>query len=157
MRVAGGGPIAVYAADGEEYVALTMNKIVWAFKVDGSVPARPAPPAPATVAPWDGRVVDTNRIELTTNIVQTIRTANRRVERRDEYAFSPARAHAAVGATVTFVNNGMQTHTIAARDGSWSTGPIKPGESGTVTIARAGEYEYVCQDHLWSMGQLVVQ
>jgi len=26
-----------------------------------------------------------------------------------------------------------------------------------VTMAKAGEYEYVCADHLWSMGQLVVQ
>ena len=101
--------------------------------------------------------MDTDKIELTTTIVQTIRTANRRVERHDEYTFNPARAHVAPGKSVTFVNTGKSAHTITARDGSWATGPIKPGESAAVTIARPGEYEYVCSDHLWSLGQLIVK
>jgi plastocyanin len=157
LRVNGGGPVMTFEAGGEQYVALTMNKIVWAFKLGGTVPPRPAPPAPFTVQPWEGRIADTDKIELTTTVVQTIRTANRRVERHDEYTFNPARAHVAPGASVTFVNTGKAGHTIAARDGSWTTGPIKPGESATVTIARPGEYEYVCSDHLWSMGQLIVK
>jgi plastocyanin len=134
-----------------------MNRIVWAFKLGGTVPPRPAPPAPFTVSPWEGRIVETDKVELTTTVVQTIRTANRRVERQDEYTFNPARVKVAPGAVVTFVNNGKAGHTIAARDGSWTTGPIKPGESAKITIAKAGEYEYVCSDHLWSMGQLIVQ
>ena len=157
LRVNGGGPVATYEAGGEQYVALTMNRIVWAFKLGGTVPPRPAPPPPFTVAPWEGSVVDTDRIELTTTIVQNIRTANRRVERHDEFAFSPARVRTKAGTPVTFVNTGGTVHTIAARDGSWTTGPIKPGESKTVTIAKAGEYEYVCTDHLWSLGQMIVQ
>ena len=157
LRVGGAGPVATYQVDGLQYVALTMNKIVWAFRLGGTVPARPAPTPQPTVAPWEGRIVDTDTIELTTNIVQNIRTANRRIERRDEYAFSPPRARAKAGTVVTFVNNGKMTHTIAARDGSWTTGPIAPGGSRAVTIAKAGEYEYVCRDHLWSMGQLIVQ
>jgi hypothetical protein len=52
---------------------------------------------------------------------------------------------------------GEVRHTIAARDGSWTTGPIRPGESATVTVTKPGEYEYVCSDHLWSMGQLIVE
>jgi len=94
---------------------------------------------------------------LTTTVVQTIRTANRRVERQDEYTFNPARAKVKPGTTVTFVNTGKSGHTIAARDGSWTTGPIRPGESATVTVTKPGEYEYVCSDHLWSMGQLLVE
>jgi plastocyanin len=93
---------------------------------------------------------------LTTTFVQNIRTANRRVERHDEFAFNPARARTKAGTPVRFVNTGRTVHTIAARDGSWTTGPIKPGESETVTIAKAGEYEYVCTDHLWSLGQMIV-
>ena len=157
LRVNGGGPVATFEAGGEQYVALTMNKIVWAFKLGGTVPPRPAPPAPFTVSPWEGRIVETGKIELTTTVVQTIRTANRRVERHDEYTFNPARARVAPGAVVTFVNTGKAPHTIAARDGSWTTGPIKPGDSARVTLAKAGEYEYVCADHLWSMGQIVVE
>jgi len=155
--VNGGGPVATFEAGGDQYVALTMNKIVWAFKLGGTVPPRPAPPAPFTVSPWEGRIVETDKVELTATVVQTIRTANRRVERQDEYAFNPARVKEAPGAVVTFVNNGRAAHTLAARDGSWTTGPIKPGESATVTMAKPGEYAYVCSDHLWSMGQLIVQ
>jgi plastocyanin len=121
------------------------------------VPPRPAPPAPFTVSPWEGRIVETDKVDLTTTVVQTIRTANRRVERQDEYTFNPARVKTTPGAVVTFVNNGKTGHTIVARDGSWTTGSIKPGESAQVTITKAGEYEYVCSDHLWSMGQLIVQ
>ena len=44
LRVNGGGPVATFEADGEQYVALTMNRIVWAFKLGGTVPQRPAPP-----------------------------------------------------------------------------------------------------------------
>jgi glucose dehydrogenase/plastocyanin len=157
LRVNGGGPVATYEANGEQYIALTMNKIVWAFKLGGTVPPRPAPPAPFTVSPWEGRIVETKRIELTSTTVQTIRTANRRVERHDEYAFNPARAKVLPGSVVTFVNTGKISHTIAARDGTWTTGPIRPGASASVAMTKAGEYEYVCSDHLWSMGQLVVQ
>jgi outer membrane protein assembly factor BamB len=59
LRVNGGGPVATFEAGGEQYVALTMNKIVWAFKLGGAVPPRPAPPAPFTVQPWEGRIVET--------------------------------------------------------------------------------------------------
>jgi plastocyanin len=32
-----------------------------------------------------------------------------------------------------------------------------PGTSGAVTIAKAGTYEYVCTEHPWSIGQLIVE
>jgi alcohol dehydrogenase (cytochrome c) len=157
LRVNGGGPVMTFEAGGEQYVALAMNRIVWAFKLGGTVPPRPAPPPPFTVQPWEGRIAEVDTIELTTTVVQTIRTANRRVERHDEYAFNPARVQATFGTSVRFVNTGKSVHTIAARDGSWTTGPIKPGESAAVSVARPGEYEYVCSDHLWSIGQLIVK
>jgi len=157
LRINGGGPVATYEVAGRQYVALAMNRIVWGFRLGGTIPPRPAPPPPFTISPWEGRVVDTNRIELTSLIVQTIRTAKRRVERHDEFAFNPARARVKAGSAVTFVNNGTMAHTIAARDGSWGTQRLAPGEAATVVISRAGEYEYVCTEHRWSMGQLLVE
>ena len=45
----GGGPVVTYELDGEQYVALTMNRLVWAFKLGGTVRAsRPAPDPPPT-------------------------------------------------------------------------------------------------------------
>src|SRR5262249_310732 len=44
----GGGSAIVYEDRGEELVALTMNRFIWAFKLRGTVPQRPAPQAPPT-------------------------------------------------------------------------------------------------------------
>ena len=38
----GGGPAVTYESDGVQYVALTMNHVVWAFKRGGTLPPRPA-------------------------------------------------------------------------------------------------------------------
>jgi hypothetical protein len=48
LRVNGGGPVATFETGGDQYVALTMNRIVWAFKLGGTVPPRPAPPRRGT-------------------------------------------------------------------------------------------------------------
>jgi quinoprotein glucose dehydrogenase len=47
-------------------------------------------------------------------------------------------------------------HTIAAQDGSWATGPLKPAEAGGVTFDKPGTYTYICKEHPWSHGQIVV-
>ena len=58
---------------------------------------------------------------------------------------------------MTWTNPTDLTHTIAARDGSWTTGPIAPGGSGSVVLDAAGEHEYICTEHPWTIGQLVVE
>jgi plastocyanin len=58
---------------------------------------------------------------------------------------------------VTFSNTTTLSHLVAARDGSWSTGSIAPGGSASIVVDRPGTYEYVCHDHLWSIGQLIVE
>jgi plastocyanin len=57
---------------------------------------------------------------------------------------------------ITWTNTSKIAHAIVARDGSWSTGTIQPGGSGTVTVMKPGTYEYICKDHPWSIGQLIV-
>ena len=61
------------------------------------------------------------------------------------------------GTAVTFKNTSKVSHTIAARDGSWSTGVIQPGASGSATITKPGSYEYTCTQHPWTIGQLIVE
>ncbi len=65
----------------------------------------------------------------------------------DEHRFNPVRALVTQGARLQFVNNGAVAHTIAARDGSWSTGRIDPAMSGYVTLDDAGTFLYHCTDH----------
>jgi alcohol dehydrogenase (cytochrome c) len=156
----GGGSAVSYAVDGRQYIALTMNHRVWAFSLGGSVPQLPAQPPPPTAIQWEGRVEDAaagHTIQL--GVVQSFNvvTAGRREEWRNEDALSSPRVKLKAGAPLVFRNTTSTGRTIAARDGSWTTGTIAPGASDTVTITRPGTYEYVCKERPWSFGQLIVE
>ena len=47
-------------------------------------------------------------------------------------------------------------HTIAAEDGSWTTGPLNPIQVGVVKFDKPGTYAYFCKDHPWAKAQLLV-
>jgi alcohol dehydrogenase (cytochrome c) len=151
------GPVVVYESRGEEYVALAMNRTVWTFKLGGPVLPRPAPPAPPTSIEWAGQVQDTSVITLGAVSKFNVASANRQISWVDDDAVTPARARAKAGAVLSWKNDSMRPHTIAARDGSWTTGVIQPGATASVTIPKTGTYEYICQDHPWSIGQLIVE
>jgi alcohol dehydrogenase (cytochrome c) len=152
-----GGPIAVYEAGGQQHIAFAMNRSVWAFKVGGTIPERPAPPALPVTDVWDGRIDDVTTIKLGVENVTNIRNANREEQWSNPWAVMPARGRVTAGAAFTFSNTSNVAHTIRARDGSWTSGTIAPGQSATVTVGKPGTYEYVCQEHPWSIGQLIVQ
>ena len=153
----GGGPIAVYDVGGRQHIAVTNNRHVWAFTLDGAVSPRPAPVPPPTVVGWEGRIQDTQAIRLGAENVFNVRNANRREQWSDPYAVSPSRARAAAGSVVTWTNTSGVVHTIAARDGSWTTGPIPPGGSASLKMDEAGAFEYRCLEHPFSLGQLIVE
>ena len=146
-----------YEIRGEQFVALANNRAVWAFKIGGTVPPRPAPMPPATTREWAGRIEDAAPIQLGTVRTFNIASANKKIDWADDYGLSPSRVRAKAGTPVTFTNSSTISHTIAARDGSWKTNPIKPGESVILAGIRAGVYEYVCTDHPWTIGQLIVE
>jgi plastocyanin len=152
-----GGPIAVYEAGGQQHIAFAMNRSVWAFKLGGAIPERPAPPALPITDVWDGRIDDVTTIKLGVENVTNIRNANREEQWSNPWAVTPARGRVKAGATFTFSNTSNVAHTIRARDGSWTSGIIAPGQSAPVMVAKPGTYEYVCQEHPWSIGQLIVQ
>jgi plastocyanin len=120
---------------------------------DGVVQIAPPP----ITREWAGRIEDTGAIQLGTVRTFTIASANKKVDWADDHGLSPSRVRTKSGTPVTFTNTSKVAHTIAARDGSWSVGPIKPGESATVAVTRPGAYEYVCKDHPWTIGQLIVE
>ena len=153
----GGGPISVYEAAGKQYVAVANNRHLWAFALRGTVPQRPAPPPPPREVGWEGRIDSATTIRLGAENVFNVRNASRRETWLDPHAVSPARVRVTPGTPITFSNTTTMPHTIAARDGSWTTGPIPPGESRTVTPAHGGAQEYRCSDHPWSIGQLLVE
>ena len=74
----------------------------------------------------------------------------------DEHAFNPVRARVTVGARVRFVNNGEIAHTVAARNGSWTSGTLEPAMSDYVAFEETGTFLYHCTDHPWAIGEITV-
>jgi alcohol dehydrogenase (cytochrome c) len=148
-------PVITYAIDGKQYVATVAASHVWSFALGGSVQPLPAPPKPQAESAFTGRVVSTSKIAMSATIrsIGVIRAA----EFTDEYVFEPVRAKVKAGTAITFTNAGKVAHDASAEDGSWTTGEIAPGQSATVTITKPGTYTYICKDHPWSYGQLIVE
>jgi hypothetical protein len=60
------------------------------------------------------------------------------------------------GTRVTFKNNSGINHTVVAQDGSWSTPTLEPSDAAVVTFDKPGMYTYICKEHPWSYGQIIV-
>jgi hypothetical protein len=140
-----GAAAMTYESQGVQYVALANNRAVWAFKIGGAVPPRPAPTPPDIVRPWTGRIEDTASFQLGAVRTFNIASAGKRIDWLNDYDLSPTRARRLRAARRSRSRiSARYRHTIAARDGSWRIdGPIKAGESGSVTITKAGTYEYI--------------
>ncbi|HET9457530.1 MAG TPA: cupredoxin family copper-binding protein [Candidatus Limnocylindrales bacterium] len=73
------------------------------------------------------------------------------------FSFSPGSVTIAVGDTVTWTNSDVQAHTATADDGSWDTGTLANGASGTITFSTAGTFAYECSIHPEMTGTVTVQ
>jgi plastocyanin len=75
----------------------------------------------------------------------------------DEHAVAPMRIKVAAGGKVTWTNSGKEVHDATAMDGSWTTGDIAPGKTGTVTFAKAGTFDYTSKSEPWVHAQVTVE
>ena len=149
------GPLISYAVDGEQYVVKPGSQL-WAFKLGGPIGPQLAPKLPPNETQFSGRIVTTNKIEMTATLHGSGGIKGP-IDFKDEYAFQPVRAKLKAGDKVTWTNTGKDKHSATAIDGSWSTGEVAPGKSVTLTFKRRGTYTYICKDHPWSYGQLIVE
>ncbi|MCE7989929.1 MAG: hypothetical protein DYG89_52950 [Caldilinea sp. CFX5] len=69
-----------------------------------------------------------------------------------DFAFNAPTVTVPTGATVTWVNRGNAKHSATADDGSFDTGLLDPGASGSVTFTQPGSYPYSCVLHGGSGG-----
>jgi plastocyanin len=88
--------------------------------------------------------------------VPVVLAATRGVDIRD-FAFSPRTVEVQVGDTVRWTNRDSVAHTATARNGSFDTGLLAEGESGSVRFTTAGTYRYVCTPHPDMTGTVVVR
>ncbi len=64
-----------------------------------------------------------------------------------DFFFSAASVTVNVGDTVTWHNSGQAPHTATADDGSFDTGTINSGGSGSHTFNSPGTFSYICTIH----------
>jgi plastocyanin len=63
------------------------------------------------------------------------------------YMYSPAALDAKVGQAITVTNNDANgVHSVTAKDRSFSV-DVPPKSSVTLTISKAGKYDYYCEYH----------
>jgi plastocyanin len=88
--------------------------------------------------------------------VPVVLAATRGVDIRD-FAFSPRTIEIRVGDTVRWTNRDSVAHTATGRNGSFDTGLLAEGESGSVRFTAAGTYRYLCTPHPDMTGTVVVR
>lgn len=150
----GGSPPIAFENAGEQYIATIVGGTVWTFKLGGTLPQRPAPLIPPQ-EDFAGQIADTATIETTTLARDMGLTGTHYMS--DEYEFNPYRARVKAGTRVYWRNNGTMIHTVIAEDGSWSTGPLQPLDIGSVVFDKPGTFTYICKDHPWVYGQIIVE
>jgi quinohemoprotein ethanol dehydrogenase len=151
-----GGPVSTYELGGQQYVAVVSGSHVWAFAIGGKLDQATARPVMVQGSGFSGRIVPTNKIQMGEEQDSLIGPSIKE-KFKDDYALVPRRAKVSVGTAVTWTNTSTLTRDATAQDGSWTTGPILPGQSATVTVNKPGSYTYVSKAHPWVYGELIVE
>lgn len=74
-----------------------------------------------------------------------------------DFDYIPKTVTVNVGDTVTWTNDGPTPHTATANDGSFDTGLMDEGESGSHTFTQAGTISYICTPHPFMKATVVVK
>jgi plastocyanin len=75
-----------------------------------------------------------------------------------DYTYKPETITVPTGATVEFDNKDSTAHTATSTEsGAFESGAIQPGESGSITLRKAGTFAYYCAFHPFMKGKIVVR
>jgi LPXTG-motif cell wall-anchored protein len=73
-----------------------------------------------------------------------------------DFEFDPKAITVSVGTTVTWTNQGPTAHTATADDGTFDTGNLVKGASGSYKFTKAGKYDYHCTPHPYMKATVTV-
>jgi plastocyanin len=74
------------------------------------------------------------------------------------FAFHPSSLTVKAGTKVTFTNEDSTTHTATSQgDSTIDSGNLAQGQTYTVTLSKAGTYNYICTIHQYMQGSITVQ
>ena len=115
-----------------------------------------APAAPALRAPVGASAVDAPAPEATAAPSPNARAAASGGVTISGFAFHPSALTVHVGDTISWTNDDSASHTATADDGSFDTGTLERGRSGSHTFTRAGTFAYHCTIHPSMHGTVTV-
>jgi len=73
-----------------------------------------------------------------------------------EFTYEPDPVVVQTGGKVTWQNEDTAPHTATADDGSFDTGTIEQGKTGSATFKEAGAFTYICEIHPTMQGTVEV-
>jgi len=73
-----------------------------------------------------------------------------------DFRYVPGNPEVRPGDIITWINRDIVPHTATARDGSWGTGTIKAGETGSLLVTADMSMNYICQFHPGMTAQLKI-
>jgi plastocyanin len=125
-----------------------------------ATPAAPAPADPAAAAAPSAAsaqpvLKDDAPAEKPKKHVIALAAASSAVTISD-FKFAPTGVTINVGDTVTWSNSGPTAHSATANDGSFDTGILQKGASGSHTFTQAGTFSYFCKPHPFMKATITV-
>jgi plastocyanin len=120
-----------------------------------------APPAPAAAQPVTatepGPAEEQTKPATAPRAAPKARAAGSQTVPIQGFVFKPATVTINEGDTVTWTNQDTAPHTATASDGSFDTGNLKKGASGSHKFSKAGSFAYICSIHPNMKGTVVVK
>jgi plastocyanin len=98
----------------------------------------------------------THKTETTYNGTM-VENQNEKTVTISDFTYTPEVLKVKEGTVVTWTNTDAVAHSATADDGSFDTGLLEKGESGSVTLNEAGEYTYHCSLHPNMTGKIIVE
>ncbi len=108
--------------------------------------ATPIPPRPSPTRAATPTLVVTLSPTIATQSASASKSQQTVIDAGD-YFFNPVQLTISSGTTLTWRNVGGESHNVVARDGSFSSSSLMPGERFTFKFTKPGQYAYVCTFH----------
>ena len=72
------------------------------------------------------------------------------------FKYEPANLNVVVGASVQFINQDEEPHTVTANDSSFNSKALDTNETWTYTFTKPGTFPYFCAIHPYMKGTITV-
>jgi plastocyanin len=115
-----------------------------------------APPAPSAARMSAAPTLLPKTVLARTRPVANVHAAASGGVTIKDFKYAPASISVSVGDSITWTNQDIAPHTATANDGSFDTGSLSKGKSGSVTFSKAGTFPYICSIHPSMKGTVTV-